>query len=498
MIYPSKLLICIAAIVASEHVRRVVAVPPDTMMSFASFNRLLVGEDCHCDGSSVHCTGSTDEALCHCDDGELHCIGEDCHCDGDAVHCTEESDEDLCTCTDGSVLCDASANLVTEDDSKPWGNVIAASMLVNVMTLVGVIVVAGEYLRKLAFPAWHLPSESRKQWTHNYIPMFACGALLATVVFLVLPEAYLLIAESLDDDTEDTTDDHADHDHRFLEDHDHEEHDTETGATWRWGLSILCGFLIPVTVHFFFGEDHKHDEEIEHYKTVDNQRGDVFATSPKTVPAPTDPIAQTKNGHTDDDEENDAKTSTECASAPLSRPSVAEEPKQDQDDTPCNPSINWSLFLSLSVGDFFHNFADGIFIGTSFLLCENTVAMTVVAATVAHELPQEIADFFLLVHQCHMSPIMALVMNFLIGFSVMFGGIIVLAIPHFGNLAIGTILALSGGVYLHVAICECYGRAEKHQTTTVHKLGGLLAFIIGAIPIGLVLLNHEHCGEHDH
>jgi len=124
--------------------------------------------------------------------------------------------------------------------------------------------------------------------------------------------------------------------------------------------------------------------------------------------------------------------------------------------------------------------------------------VTIAAATIAHEVPQEIADYFLMVQECNMTPLFALAMNFLVGMSIMLGGIIVLAIPELSQTIIGVILALGGGVYIYIAIFECYVRAEKYQTTLSKKLGGFLGFLLGAIPIGLVLLNHEHCGGHGH
>lgn len=476
-----------AIVMLSKCTHQVAALQPVSVPLFQHYDRVLIGEDCHCDGTSVHCTGNTDEVLCNCDDGELSCIGDDCHCDGDTVHCTEESAEAQCSCTDGVVLCESSDETVEESESKPWGIVIGTSILVNLVTLAGVVVVAGEYLRKLVCPTWHADPETRVRWAHNYIPMFACGALLATVVFLILPEAYLLIAESLESEG-DGTDDHAGHDHRFLEEDDHEGHSDETGASWRWGSSILCGFLIPVCINFAFSTPHKHGEGVELYMPSDKEK-EVLTLSPKTVPEEVNASNRLENGNdTEIDEQPNINTDSK----------VTTETKTASESACFKPDINWSLFVSLSVGDFFHNFSDGVFIGTSFLLCEHTVAVTIVAATVAHELPQEIADFFLLVNQCHMSPIIALLMNFLVGMSVMFGGIIVLAIPDIGNGAIGVLLAIGGGVYLYVAICECYCRAERQQVTLTHKLGGFLGFALGAVPIGLVLLNHEHCGNHNH
>jgi zinc transporter ZupT len=153
-----------------------------------------------------------------------------------------------------------------------------------------------------------------------------------------------------------------------------------------------------------------------------------------------------------------------------------------------NPSLVASIFL----GDFFHNFADGVFLGTAFLLCGQGLAISITAATIFHELAQEVADYFMLVHHCGMTPVSALALNFVCGLSISLGGVVVLA-ADLSSASIGVILCIGGGVYLHVAVAECLPTARKHERGRKQKMYGILAFISGAIPIGLVLLNHQHC-----
>jgi len=64
------------------------------------------------------------------------------------------------------------------------------------------------------------------------------------------------------------------------------------------------------------------------------------------------------------------------------------------------------------LGDFFHNFADGLFIGNAFLLCNRSLAWTVTATTIFHELAQELADYCLLVNHVGLEPLIALALNF--------------------------------------------------------------------------------------
>ena len=154
--------------------------------------------------------------------------------------------------------------------------------------------------------------------------------------------------------------------------------------------------------------------------------------------------------------------------------------------------INWALASSVLIGDFFHNFTDGVLVGTAFMLCDRELAVAISAATVYHELAQEIADFYLLTKNCNIKVPLALFLNFVSGLSVFFGAIIILSFDVTTN-ATGCILAFGSGVYIYVAATECLPRARKAQETTGDKVISVVSFIFGAIPIGLVLLNHGHC-----
>jgi UTP--glucose-1-phosphate uridylyltransferase len=374
-----------------------------------------------------------------------------------------------------------SDELLVSDNTKPWGEVIVASLIVNAVTLIGVIFIAGEWLRKIICPTWKSGGDQHRLWTHNLIPQFACGALLATTFFLVLPEALLLIQADFT-----AGDDHEGHGHRartrYLEEGE-EDHSGEAAATWRFGSAILGGFLIPVIAHMMFPH---HDHFDEH----------------PNKPTEVEDSALEENGiHS---EKSAAMLTHDTGNVPEVDESVSskEDIRGTQDDTivDANPGRfsnlkNYSLMTSLFIGDFMHNFADGVFLGTSFLLCSRSLALTIAAATIFHELAQEVADYFMLVHHCGMRPFGALVFNFVCGFSIMFGALLVLSVDMPSS-AVGAILCVGGGVYIHVAVAECLPVAQRNQKSKRHKLYGLLAFISGAVPIGLVLLNHQHCEAH--
>jgi zinc transporter ZupT len=152
------------------------------------------------------------------------------------------------------------------------------------------------------------------------------------------------------------------------------------------------------------------------------------------------------------------------------------------------------LITGILIGDFMHNLCDGFFIGAAFAGCGKSFAWkSVVISTIAHELPQEISDFALLIGpDVQMHWILALVLNFLSGTSVILGAIIVLA-NDVDDVDTGLLLAFAGGTYLHIAFSECMPRVYEAKVSIAVRALALVGFILGAVAIGLVLLDHEHC-----
>lgn len=156
------------------------------------------------------------------------------------------------------------------------------------------------------------------------------------------------------------------------------------------------------------------------------------------------------------------------------------------------------LVFSVSFGDFMHNLCDGFFIGAAFAGCSESKAWGIVIGTVLHEIPQELSDYLILTGpQVGLSTTTALIINFVTGTSVLLGAIIVLALDV-SNAVTGMLLAFGGGVYLQIGAVECMPKMVNPALTASQKLTCIAAFIIGTVLIGLVLLDHEHCGGDGH
>jgi len=157
---------------------------------------------------------------------------------------------------------------------------------------------------------------------------------------------------------------------------------------------------------------------------------------------------------------------------------------------------DWGFVFAIFFGDFLHNFVDGIFIANAFLDCNQSKGWTIAAATVAHELAQETGDFFLLITKGGLSQCMALLVNALSGVSVFIGAAVFLATkPGYGTQ--GLLLAFSGGVYVYVAATEAAHTFLHKPLSICMKFGVFICFAIGAVAIGLVLLDHEHCSGNE-
>ena len=146
-----------------------------------------------------------------------------------------------------------------------------------------------------------------------------------------------------------------------------------------------------------------------------------------------------------------------------------------------------------------HNMCDGFFVGAAFANCDSGKAWGITIATILHEIPQELSDFLILTGpQTGLSTVTALLINFVTGTSVLVGAVIILLL-EVSNPVTGLLLAFGGGVYLQIGAVECMPKMFSPSLTTSQKMTCILAFIAGTVLIGLVLINHEHCGGgHDH
>jgi zinc and cadmium transporter len=104
------------------------------------------------------------------------------------------------------------------------------------------------------------------------------------------------------------------------------------------------------------------------------------------------------------------------------------------------------------VGDGFHNFVDGVLIASAFLVSP-VVGVTAAIALIAHEIPQEIGDFMVLL-DCGLSRSRALALNLASGATAIAGGIAgYFALAHAQQIT-PYVLALAAASFIYIAVAD--------------------------------------------
>ncbi len=173
---------------------------------------------------------------------------------------------------------------------------------------------------------------------------------------------------------------------------------------------------------------------------------------------------------------------------------IGDEEKMGGDVSQMSSSRSRRIIGGILIGDFMHNFCDGIFIGSAFYICGTSMGWVVASASVYHEIAQEISDFCVLTDpgQGNLRAWLALLLNFISGTGVILGAILALAL-NMTDFDTGMILAYGGGVYINIGATECMSRVYNAVSNLTLRFVWLLSFCVGAAAIGLVLIDHEHC-----
>ena len=108
--------------------------------------------------------------------------------------------------------------------------------------------------------------------------------------------------------------------------------------------------------------------------------------------------------------------------------------------------------MLILVGDSFHNFVDGILIAAAFM--ENTqLGIVTSLAVIAHEIPQEVGDFLILLHSGY-SRTRAFMLNLLSSFAMLAGGLLAYYSLQSLQEWVQTIIALAAASMIYVAVAD--------------------------------------------
>jgi zinc and cadmium transporter len=132
------------------------------------------------------------------------------------------------------------------------------------------------------------------------------------------------------------------------------------------------------------------------------------------------------------------------------------------------------LTYLILIGDGLHNFLGGLAIAGTFLI-DVRLGITSWLAAAAHEVPQELGDFGVLVHG-GWSKKRALVLNVLSGLTFLLGGLVTYAISF--QVDVSWLIPFAAGNFIYIGASDLVPEVNKHQDLKANAVH-LLAFVLG-------------------
>ena len=136
--------------------------------------------------------------------------------------------------------------------------------------------------------------------------------------------------------------------------------------------------------------------------------------------------------------------------------------------------------LMIMIGDTFHNFIDGILIAAAFT-ADIKLGVVTALAIIAHEIPQEVGDFLILLHSGY-SKKQALIFNLVSSVATLVGGLMAYYALQYVQSWVPIILALAASSLLYVAVADLIPGLHK-RTELKATLAQILLISIGVASI---------------
>jgi zinc transporter ZupT len=366
--------------------------------------------------------------------------------------------------------------------SAAWGAGIGAAILISLISLCGVLIIP---FQKPRF----------RQLALSPLLSFAVGSLLGDALLHLIPQAI------------------------GVHDHDEEESGGHGDVSFVWYMlvvlvGIVAFFVLERHIEHLHGPDDHHEH---HHHHNDLGHGHQHAD-------PALPVAPncSNPGHAHD---KSASASTSSSSLTAERETSSkrrhrtsskkqhrrhrreEEMRREESDMvdmesadsqgsevdtvstaalsateqPTKPQTILTVGWLNLVSDAVHNFVDGIAIGASFSFSLE-VGLATSIAIFFHELPQELADYAILIHAGFTKP-QALLLNLLTALTAVIGAVIGLAVGTNALDGSRWLLAFTAGNFLYIALAD--------MVQSLHQLRGwwatLSQLFTMAVGIGVML-----------
>ncbi|MCS6996547.1 MAG: ZIP family metal transporter [Casimicrobiaceae bacterium] len=141
--------------------------------------------------------------------------------------------------------------------------------------------------------------------------------------------------------------------------------------------------------------------------------------------------------------------------------------------------------LTILLGDALHNATDGVLIAAAFL-ADIKLGIVTSLAVIAHEIPQEVSDFFVLLHAGY-SRAQAFAFNLMSSLAMVVGGVAGYLALETAQAFVIPVLAFAAASMLYVAVADLI--PTLHRRFSLTETLWQIAMI--ALGIGTVMLTHE-------
>jgi zinc and cadmium transporter len=145
------------------------------------------------------------------------------------------------------------------------------------------------------------------------------------------------------------------------------------------------------------------------------------------------------------------------------------------------------------IGDSLHNFLDGIAIGAAFLI-NAPIGIVTTLAVAAHEIPQEIGDFGLLLKAGY-SRKNVLLINIASAFMTVIGALGIFTFGRNADLPLGELLAITAGMFIYIAGSDLIPTIHDEAKGKRMYLASVL-LLLGVLSVGVIIdVVHKYLPE---
>jgi zinc and cadmium transporter len=144
--------------------------------------------------------------------------------------------------------------------------------------------------------------------------------------------------------------------------------------------------------------------------------------------------------------------------------------------------------MFIILGDSIHNFVDGVLIGAAFLT-DPQLGIVTSLAVAAHEIPQEVGDFAILLHSGYTRG-KALFYNVLASLTTVIGGVLAYFSLGYLHDILPYFLTLAASSFIYIAVADLI--PSLHQKTDIKTSLQQIGFILAGVVLILVMQGIAH------